>query len=183
MNELVRQSLHFLFGLLMCVILLVFGKIMLFIFAFFCLALAVIASFFAAKKILPPPFSKVLELAQRRKEEELPFAGAMFFLLGTMALAIFFPEKAVLGGLLVLSIGDAASTLFGKKFGRTKITDRHTLEGSIAGAAASIVGLLVFFTPTQAIFGAIFGMLSELLSLEDNFTIPIAAGLAITLLL
>lgn len=184
MNEDLRQSIHFAFGILLAGILVFFGRHVLLAFTLLSLLTAISLSIAARKQAMPKEIQTTLSTAQRLHEKEIPFVAGMIFLLGVLMLAVFFENQtAVLAGLLVLSVGDSASTIFGKKFGKTKLNSKHTLEGTLAGITASFLALLAFLSPAQAFLGASFGMLSELLQLEDNVTIPIASAAILALIL
>ncbi len=184
MNEVLRQGIHLLFGLFLAALLLVYGRESLLVFLSLALAFAIIASYLKKNGFSHFHLDKILHLAQRRKETNTPLVGPMFYLLGVLATTIFFTDtKIILGGILVLAAGDAFSTLIGKKLGKTLLTKRHTLEGTIGGTLAAFAALFLVFAPLTAFLAALAGMLSELLSLEDNFTIPLASAAALTLLL
>ncbi len=91
--------------------------------------------------------------------------------------------------LIALGIGDPAAGLVGRRFGRTKLIGQRSLEGSlamlfVAGFATS--GYLLLWHATLPIgtmlavsaSTALFATVAELFSgtLDDNFTIPLAAG-------
>ncbi len=145
MNEDIRQGIHLLFGLLLVGILVFFGREKLLIFTLFSLIVAVILNLSTIIGFRNKELHKTLSVAQRKTEKKSPFVGAMIFLVGVTILTIFFQERQILGGLIVLAVGDSFSTIIGKKFGKTKITDRHTFEGTIAGIGASFIGLLFLF--------------------------------------
>jgi dolichol kinase len=80
----------------------------------------------------------------------------------------------------------------GRRFGRTKLINGRSLEGSLtfvaSAGAVALTALLIFFpelTVAQAVLlafgGALGGAVAELLSrrVDDNFTIPIAAGMSV----
>jgi len=82
----------------------------------------------------------------------------------------------------VAVFGDAASTVFGLKFGKHKIAGKKTLEGTLGGIAASAFFLLFIFQWPVALAAATIGMIAELLPFDDNFTIPIAVGIMLAIL-
>jgi len=92
---------------------------------------------------------------------------------------------------LVLGVGDPAAAVVGRRFGKTKLINGRSLEGSLAFVAVATVvcgaTLLAFRDDvtlasafTLAAIGAVAGAIAELVSrrIDDNFTIPLAAGLA-----
>ena len=92
-------------------------------------------------------------------------------------------------GVLVLGLADPAAALVGRRFGRTKLVNGRSLEGSTAfvvtAALAGLVLVRLYFPElgwgaalALAMGGAVPGALTELYSqrLDDNLTIPVAAG-------
>lgn len=96
----------------------------------------------------------------------------------------------------VLGVADPMAALIGRRFGRIALRGGRTLEGSLAFAASgTLAGATVLFVfYPQLGLGTIFlaagaasvlGAVAELVSfaLDDNLTIPLAAGLGATLIL
>lgn len=92
---------------------------------------------------------------------------------------------------LVLAVGDPMAAIVGRRFGRTKLINGRSLEGSLAfvGVATLVTGVLLgLFRPDLgvaagfgvALVGGVAGAVAELLSrrIDDNFTIPLVSGLA-----
>ena len=127
---------------------------------------------------------KFLDYAGRDSEKEMPGKGALTFFAGTLIASLLFYQNKliVIGAIIPLVFGDSFSTVFGKFAGKTKIKDK-TLEGSIAGITISFIYLSVIFPLPAAFTAAAAGMAMEYLPIEDNYTIPIAAGTALMLLI
>lgn len=103
---------------------------------------------------------------------------------------------AITVAVAVLGVADPAAGLVGRRFGRTRLLHGRTLEGSLAfvgaGVLAAALALRVFY-PTlgpavvllAALAASVLGALAELcsVSLDDNLTIPLAAGLGVMLVL
>lgn len=96
---------------------------------------------------------------------------------------------------VVLAVGDPVAALVGRRYGRTTIRANRSLEGSLAFvAAAALAGLAVLriYYPalgleaslSLALVGALAGMLAELYSrrVDDNFTIPVTVGIAVSVM-
>ncbi len=92
---------------------------------------------------------------------------------------------------LVLGVGDPAAALVGRRWGRTKLVNGRSLEGTATFVlvATLVAGLLCAMIYNQIGAGLVFaiagggalaGAIAELFSrkLDDNLTIPIAAGAA-----
>lgn len=89
----------------------------------------------------------------------------------------------------VLAVGDPVAAIIGRRFGRTRITNGRSLEGSLAfvGAGAlAAVGVLVGLhgvtgpgaLASLALVGSVAGAVAELVSrtVDDNFSIPLASA-------
>lgn len=184
LKETTRQTIHLFGGLAITGYFLYAGRENSLIVLLLLFLAAIVLSICAKNGLKFWPLSMVLEAGERKKEEKSPFHAPMVFFLGTIFCLVFFQDsRAITGGLLVLSVGDSFSTLVGKKFGKTMLTNRHTLEGTLAGIIASSLALFLFFTPAQALIASTTGMLSELIGVEDNVLIPLASGASLTLLL
>lgn len=129
-----------------------------------------------------------------RASERTGFSGLPFYALGvSIALLVFEPRIALLA-VMFLVFSDPISSFFGILYGKDKIMPNKSLQGAIAcfftcylitlfygmsyGAGGS--SLLWF-----AILGGVVGALGEMMSafnIDDNLTIPVVAGLGLTVL-
>ena len=121
------------------------------------------------------------------KPELYEFATApIFFAVGIMLSLVLFPDPSNYAAVVILTFGDGFATIFGKKFGKIVVpfNKGKRLEGSVFGFLFAFLGALIFVSPAKALIGAIIGMLIEVLPLpiNDNLTIPLATGLALTLI-
>ena len=110
-----------------------------------------------------------------------------------MVVILFFPKPIVLLSVAFLALGDPVAAVVGTLYGRHKLIGKKSLEGALANFALS--WLAVFFIAmfyfqlspikvlTLAWVGAFISMVAELLPLpvDDNFTIPVASALLLTL--
>jgi dolichol kinase len=98
---------------------------------------------------------------------------------------------AFASGVMTLGVGDPAAALIGRKFGRIKLVNNRTLEGTLTFAVvafATVLAVLAIWhgemstSRTLAVSAAasIVGALTELFSrrVDDNFSIPVVAGAA-----
>lgn len=116
------------------------------------------------------------------RKESFPMKGAILFYFGAFLTLLFFPEKIAAASISVLAIGDSASTLIGKKFGKHKISGNKTLEGSLGFFVSAIAVLLFFVSPERAIFAALVSALAEaFLKIDDNISVPISAAIALAI--
>jgi len=175
--EIRRQFIHFLFGSTIIALLVTQGT-MTTLRILMTLTLTGIALAFAIKKgIRIPGANLVVERVERENEKHAPGKAAIMFLTGAIGTIVIFQRpEIILGAMIVAVYGDAASTIIGTRFGRHKIAGKKTLEGTIGGIAASLVFLSFLYPLPTAAAAATIGMLAELLPIDDNFTIPAAAG-------
>lgn len=118
--------------------------------------------------------------------------SATWFCTGLLALSIFAPLRAAALGCAVLALGDPAAALIGRRFGRTRIINNRSVEGTLAFVA---VGTLVSaaaipFLPggatsvlLVALTAGVVGALTELFSkgVDDNLSIPVVTAVAVAL--
>jgi phosphoserine phosphatase/dolichol kinase len=104
----------------------------------------------------------------------------IFYAFGIMLSLIIFPPQFAYASIAILTLGDGAASLFGKKFGKTPypFNKAKNLEGSIFGFIFALSGAVFFIDPIRAFIAAMAGMLAECLPmpLNDNLTIPLTAG-------
>jgi len=179
-----RQFIHFLFGSFFISLIALLGVEQSFFVLAACFGTGILVSFLLKKGVKIPLLLHIVQRVERDYEKHLPGKGALLFFLAAIITIVLFQEKAiVLGALCVAVYGDAASTVFGLRFGKHKIAGKKTLEGTFGGIAASLFFLSFLFQWPVAIAAAFIGMIAELLPFDDNFTIPIAVGLALTILI
>jgi len=128
-----------------------------------------------------------------RECERNAMSGFPFYSLGTGLSLFFFSDKIAILSILFLIFSDPISSIFGVLYGRDKILPNKSLQGSFAGFVTCYVigviyllanGVYEFSLIWFAIFAAIIGVISELLSvfIDDNLTIPLVSGLGITVI-
>ncbi len=138
-----------------------------------------------ANEVLMRAFGKVAHPYERHR-----INSASWYALALMLLALFVPTVGCAVGVVVLGFGDPFAAIIGRRFGRTRLPGGRSLEGSLAFVAAGTlmclpVLLLGHHLPVGvalgvALAGGSAGAVAEVLSgrLDDNFTIPLVAGLA-----
>ena len=178
-----RQFLHLLFGTVFIALIVFFGQRLCLAILIACFLIGIVFSLAIKAGIKIPVFYHLVEKVEREHEKELPGQGAVLFFASAIIVLLLFPSPIIsIGALCCLIFGDSASTIFGIKFGRHKLVGKRTLEGTTAGILAMLPFLLVLFPAPVAIVTAIIAGLSELLPINDNFTIPIAAAVTLTIL-
>jgi len=85
---------------------------------------------------------------------------------------------------VVLSLLDSITTIAGVRFGKTRIYNHKSLEGTLAGIAVTTAALCLLVPPMAALATAAVTGLAELLSpVDDNLVIPVVACLVLTALI
>ena len=114
--------------------------------------------------------------------------GATWVLLTSTILVALFSSTVAATAISIGLIGDAAAALFGRKFGRTTIgTSDKTIEGSLAFVAftAPLIWIVPGLSLQAGAAGVLTGAIMEALHLpiNDNFTVPMAAAVVMTIVL
>ena len=129
---------------------------------------------------------KVRKIAYRFERQGIPFQGAFWFYFSCGISFLIFPHTIATAATLILSVSDSLATLVGKHFGRTRLLEDKTLEGTLVFLLSSLVISYHFF-PSGFLLGAIAATLGEVVPgffprlrekgiLDDNLLIPLFAG-------
>ncbi|MEM5814443.1 MAG: hypothetical protein QXD77_01365 [Candidatus Aenigmatarchaeota archaeon] len=148
------------------------------------LLLLLVLSFYRAKRAFNVRWLETFVL-KRERPGAFPLSGSVFFFLGTLCAFLLYAPIYAAASVAVLALGDSTSTIIGKFRGRHKLflNRSKSWEGSAAFFAFSFAVLLFFVQPQKAAAAAFLTALVEMMPrLDDNFTIPVAAGLFLTLL-
>jgi dolichol kinase len=122
--------------------------------------------------------------------------SSTWYLMALCLITPLFSQPAVCAGVLILGLADPAAAWFGKKYGKTKLYRQKSVVGTLAffavafaAASAYFVGLHAELSLGRCLAGAALagaaGAVAELFSerIDDNFTVPIAAVLAASILI
>ncbi|MBU2099984.1 hypothetical protein KKB11_02005 [Candidatus Micrarchaeota archaeon] len=182
-KEFRRQFLHFFFGSIVILAIIFFGTTNFLIANSLILVLGYLLSLQIKKGLKLPLIKNFLDYAGRSIEKQIPGKGALTFFVGTLITGIVFYNNQLIfiGAIIPLVFGDSTSTIIGKAIGKIEISGGKTLEGSTAGVLISFLFLSVLFPLSTAFIAALAGMAMEYLPIEDNYTIPIATGIALML--
>jgi len=124
-------------------------------------------------------------MSHERKEEK-PVMGLITFYTGMLLAIVLFPLQIAMLCIILLSVGDALSALVGKMIGKHKlpINNKKSWEGSLTFFASTItILILAAISPERALLIAIIlSFVEGLPRLDDNLTIPLAAGFMLLLL-
>lgn len=143
-------------------------------------------------KIRIPLISLLLDNFEREKEiKRFPFKGMIFFLVGSLLTVKLFTKDIAMASIIVLTIGDSTSYLFGHFLGKTKLVFNKlkNLEGILAGIFFAFLGSLFFVNVHEAFFGSLIAMIVEgagfrigVNDIDDNFIVPLVTGTIIYLI-
>jgi dolichol kinase len=133
-----------------------------------------------------PVVAWLIDISERRNMiRKSPARGAIMFLVGASLAVILFDPYVAAAAVAVLALGDAFSTLVGRRYGSAKIpyNPDKSVQGTLAGLAAAFIGASAFIPPHYALVAAAAGMAGESLPLrvDDNVVIPLASGSALSL--
>lgn len=136
------------------------------------------------KGIRLPIIARIVDSTEREGViDELPGKGTLSFFFGSLLVLIIFGSNIEIASasIIILALGDSFSTITGIRYGRHKIpyNQDKSIEGTIGGFIPAFIGATAFVSPMTALLGAFIGMAVESLPMktDDNITIPVIAGL------
>ena len=118
--------------------------------------------------------------------------SATWYATAFIVLALFFPVHIGVTALAVLGLGDPAAAIIGRRFGRHRLANGRSLEGTAAfvafGGLAGVLALslwhadLPFVHRAALAAAAVAGALAELFTrrIDDNLAIPVAGAIGAT---
>ena len=144
--------------------------------------LAIVLLFELDKKYCFPIFSHIFRRCKRNDDEK----GFIYFFIGIILTLILFQFNMAVANaaILILLFGDSASSIIGKKWGKTKIPyqPKKTVEGSLAFFAVGLTVALTQISFIPAVLGVFFGTLAEAYSpVDDNIPIPLISALVMSM--
>ena len=133
-----------------------------------------------------PVLSSITWKAANKAELYEIATAPISFALGIALSLLIFPAPIPYVAITILTLGDGFAHIFGMKFGKTRLplNKGKNLEGSIFGFLFAFLAALIFVDPVRALIGAAVGMIVEGLPLpvNDNLIMPLASGLALSLI-
>jgi dolichol kinase len=127
-----------------------------------------------------PVLSALLQYGDR--SDPLPGKGAFFFGISALTCAILFPAAVVVPALVALAVLDSVTTLVGIRFGRHRIHNGKSWEGTLSGIVVTVLALLPFLTIPGALAASVVAGILELFSpVDDNLVIPMGVCLLLVL--
>jgi len=180
MREIVRQAIHLCFGLAIAAFVYFVDHAMVTAALAGGLLIGVVLVDLILRGYYVPVISPLVQYGDRC--DPLPGKGAFFFAVSALACIILFPVPVVVPALVALSVLDSVTTLAGTRFGRHRIHNGKSWEGTLSGIAVTVLALLPFLTVPGALIAAIVTGIIELFSpVDDNLVIPVGDCLLLTL--
>jgi dolichol kinase len=126
-----------------------------------------------------PVITAVLDYVDRA--DPLPGKGALYFAVSALTCVILFPVDAVVPALVSLAVLDGVATIAGIRFGRTRIYNGKSVEGTVAGIFVTFLVLLPFISIPGALIVAVIAGIIEMFSpVDDNLVIPVSICILLT---
>ncbi len=115
------------------------------------------------------------------RENAFPGKGALFFVTAALIVLILFPSSIAATGVFVLSVLDGFATIAGIRFGRTKVINNKSVEGSVIAILLTFFLLLPFYPVVlSGIMVLAAGIVEHICPFDDNLIIPVIIGLILT---
>jgi dolichol kinase len=180
MRELVRKLIHLCFGLGIAALVFTLDRTVVISILAGGLLIGVVLVDCILRGYTVPVLSGLVRYGDRC--DPLPGKGAFFFAVSALACVILFPAKVVVPALVALALLDSVTTLAGLRYGKHRIFNGKSWEGTLAGIAGTIPALLLFLTVPGALVAAVTTGLIELFSpVDDNLLIPVGVCILLTL--
>ncbi|MCP1662909.1 MAG: phosphatidate cytidylyltransferase [Methanocalculus sp. MSAO_Arc1] len=181
MKELLRQASHLLFGVGAAALILILDREYAIVFFTFILFIGFLLLEIFTRGYSPPVLGTIMKWLERKRT--VPAQGALAFVVGILICIVFFPMTIAAVAVLALGIHDSISTIVGVKYGKHRIYQKKTLEGTLAGMLATTAVLALLIAPLLALITAAATAVIELYSpIDDNLVIPISICLLLWIL-
>ncbi len=195
-DEITRQIMHIILGLVIICIILLLGRdlSLIVLFIIFCMSilLSILIIFFRPISRYPVIRFFLSHISRDYDRKKFPAKGLIFFLAGCVLVLKLFSLDIALASIIILTFGDSVSTLtglFGKARYNTRLFGRFkTIYGTLLGIIVSFLVVLIVIDIVYALIAAVFGMVAEAISIklgeeeaDDNLIIPVVAGTAVFL--
>jgi dolichol kinase len=95
---------------------------------------------------------------------------------------VIFPAGIAVPALVTISVLDCVTTLVRVRFGRTRIWNGKSLEGTLAGIAVTAIALLPFLSlPGTLVVATVAGIIELLSPIDDNLVVPVGTCILLSL--
>jgi phytol kinase len=173
MQEIVRKLIHLVFGLGIAGMVMVLDQ---------ATAVAILAGGLFIGIVLVdiilrgykiPVLSSLVEHGDRG--DPLPGKGAFFFAVSALLCVILFPASVVIPALVTIAVLDSVTTIVGIRYGKRRIYNGKSWEGTIAGILVTVFFLVPFLTVPGAVVVSVIAGIIELFSpIDDNLLVPVS---------
>ncbi|MFH0968273.1 MAG: hypothetical protein V1862_11390 [Methanobacteriota archaeon] len=179
MNEFWRKTVHLVFGLLIALLIWSIPKEI----ALMVLGAGLLGGLWfidlSMRDIQVPVISHILLYLER--DDVFPGKGAFFFVFASLVTLILFPSEIAAISVLVLSVLDGLATLIGLRYGRIRIINHKSIEGSGGAIIITFLVLIFIINPVQAAIISVVAGIVELASpIDDNLIIPPVVAVLMT---
>lgn len=139
-------------------------------------------------RVYVPIINRNFPLQSIAREKELHnLSGVSYFMIGNWIAIVFFPPRIAICALLFMILGDMSAALFGISFGKIKIVNGKSLEGTVAMfIVCFFIGFNMFWDIHMREYSVFIGALCaavvelyEPFGINDNLTIPTISSLAL----
>lgn len=188
-SEVYRKCIH-LIGLVVPLIYWVTNKQVILLFLGTFLFIFLISELYRIKFGIPIKEADVHVRPLIRPQERRGMGAHVFFAAGAFVAALAYPKDIAIAAMFVVVIADGAAAVVGRRWGHHRLVGKKTLEGTLTLFSVAIITAtfifvagfrLPFYTSAMlSLAGAIAAACIELLPLNDNLTIPIATGFAMS---
>jgi len=184
-KEIIRKSIHLIFGIFFLLLIQYGGVQLSFNIIALCLIAGTIISIAMMRKHKFPLLNEIVGKVERDSERHFPGRAAIYFFVSALILLVIFKEYPliILAALSVQVFADSAAAIIGIQFGKHKLFQKKSYEGSLACLVVSIICINFFFPIYIAIVAGFIATAVEVLPLDDNLWVPLSTGFAIRLLL
>ncbi len=188
-QELLRKSIHLMSLSIPISYIFLTKETMLYIFIPFAIAITLFdilsqrVKFFT--KLLLTFFGKMLRPHELRGEGR--FNGATWVIISAAICVAIFPKVIMITGFTILIISDIFAALIGRKYGKRPLFDK-SWEGTTSFIISAMLIVFLYFTVfslpnsyliagvVAAIVGGFVEAVSNVVKVDDNFSIPISVG-------
>lgn len=180
MRETVRQLIHLVFGLVIAALVYFIDHAVVIAVLGGGLLIGVVLVDLILRGYTVPILSPLVQYGDRC--DPMPGKGAFFFVVSALSCIILFPVTVVVPALVALSVLDSVTTLVGVRFGRHRLYNGKSWEGTLSGIAVTVLALLPSLTLIGALAASVIAGIIELFSpVDDNLVIPVGVCILLSL--
>jgi len=181
MQEIVRKLIHLFFGLGVAGMVLVLDKPTAVTILAGGLFIGIVLVDIILRGYKIPVFSSLVEYGDRC--DPLPGKGAFFFAVSALFCVILFPAPVVIPALVTIAVLDSVTTIVGIQYGKRRVYNGKSWEGTIAGITGTILFLVPFLTVAGAVVVSVIAGIIELFSpVDDNLLVPVSVCIILSAL-